>query len=254
MNHPLNKNITLLCLLTFQAVFSSYLLPHAMKNKIPVSEGFAVVELFTSEGCSSCPPADEAVGRLNGWKNNVYVLSFHVDYWDYLGWKDNFSSPAYSKRQQEYGSIFHLNSIYTPQIIVNGKIQFVGNEETRLRETIEAELKEAPVYEIDLKVQSANKNQVLISCSTSTDKDLTLNLALVQNMSRDFIQRGENKGKNLMHYFTVRDFQVFPNQKNSNLVYLNIPTGMRAVDCTIVAFLQNPNSGHILAATHASIP
>src|SRR4051812_5679316 len=91
-------------------------------QKHPQSKsGFAVVELFTSEGCSSCPPADEAVANLlASYSANVYVLGFHVDYWNNLGWKDAYSSAGYSQRQQKYGSILHLSSIYTPQAIVNG--------------------------------------------------------------------------------------------------------------------------------------
>src|SRR3954452_12119017 len=80
------------------------------KMKDTTLNGFAVVELFTSEGCSSCPPADAAVAKLlNDYKENVYVLGFHVDYWNYLGWKDNFSNAAYSARQQQYGHTFQLN-------------------------------------------------------------------------------------------------------------------------------------------------
>ena len=92
------------------------------KMKDTTVNGFAVVELFTSEGCSSCPPADAAVAKLlHDYKENVYVLGFHVDYWNYLGWKDNFSCAAYSARQQQYGRTFQLNSVYTPQVIVNGQ-------------------------------------------------------------------------------------------------------------------------------------
>src|SRR5450755_1400863 len=118
MYKQLKKILYISFLLIAYIFFTSYYPIHRGKNNIP-TEGFAVVELFTSEGCSSCPPADEAVGRLSGLKKNVYLLSFHVDYWNYLGWKDLYSNPDYSSRQQEYGNIFHLNSIYTPQIVVN---------------------------------------------------------------------------------------------------------------------------------------
>ena len=194
------------------------------------------------------------VGRLNGWKNNVYVLSFHVDYWNYLGWKDVYSNPSYSSRQQNYGSIFQLNSIYTPQIIVNGKSQFVGSDESRLRESIAESLKEIPRIEIHLKVQLENKNKIVVTCNTVANPDLKLNLALVQNFATNFIQKGENKGKILTHYFTVRDFRVLPNQDSSNAIYLTIPPGLQASDCTIIAFLQNPKTGYIIAAARSSIP
>src|ERR1700733_12538487 len=81
--------------------------------------GFAVVELFTSEGCSSCPPADEVLAKIaTEYKDYVYVLGFHVDYWDRLGWKDVYSSADYTRRQQEYARAFKLSSIYTPEAVV----------------------------------------------------------------------------------------------------------------------------------------
>src|SRR5215467_12178917 len=97
-------------------MFASFASPnHGKKVKSKTTKGFAVVELFTSEGCSSCPSADVAVARLlNEHNDNIYVLGFHVDYWNYLGWKDNFSDAAYSARQERYGRVFHLESIYTP--------------------------------------------------------------------------------------------------------------------------------------------
>src|ERR1700688_4626798 len=112
MIRSFTKNTNLIGILIFQVLFSSYKTQIAVNKPIPATEGFALVELFTSEGCSSCPPADEAVGRLKGFEKNVYVLSFHVDYWNNFGWKDIFSNPAYSTRQQEYGSFFHISNIY----------------------------------------------------------------------------------------------------------------------------------------------
>ncbi|MEJ0083767.1 MAG: DUF1223 domain-containing protein [Puia sp.] len=210
------------------------------------------MELFTSEGCSSCPPADEAVGRLNGWKKNVYVLSFHVDYWNYLGWKDVFSNAAYSSRQQNYGDLFHLSSIYTPQIIVNGKVQFIGSDEITLRSTIETDLKEIPKTELQIKVQPGNKNKLAVSWTANPNPELKMNLALVQNFTSDHIQKGENKGQTLNHYFTVRDFQSLPVNNGSNSTYLNIPAGLQPSDCTVVAFLQNPKTGYVVAATQSA--
>src|SRR5581483_91305 len=90
-----------------------------------------VVELFTSEGCSSCPPADELLNRMNGRASSngatIIPLGFHVDYWNYLGWQDRFSSHAYSERQQQYAQRFGLGGPYTPQMVVDGANEFVGN-------------------------------------------------------------------------------------------------------------------------------
>jgi hypothetical protein len=254
MRFEIKKNTVIIICLISQVLFSSYKNQPAVTKYIPSPEGFALVELFTSEGCSSCPPADEAVGRLNGWKKNVYVLSFHVDYWNYLGWKDVFSNAEYSSRQQKYGDLFHLSSIYTPQIVVNGRVQFVGGDETLLRTTIENDLKEIPKTALQIKIQPGNKNQLAVSWTTSPDPGLKLNLALVQNFTKDHIERGENKGQTLNHYFTVRDFKSLAANTGSNTSYLNIPADLQPSDCSVIAFLQNPKTGYIVAATHSSIP
>src|SRR5688572_24355235 len=89
---------------------------HLQKSKNP-GNTITVLELFTSQGCSSCPPADRLLGRYTN-DENVIALSFHVDYWNRLGWKDPFSSPTYSQRQKNYAGVFKLNGVYTPQLFV----------------------------------------------------------------------------------------------------------------------------------------
>src|SRR5439155_1000874 len=100
------------------------------------SAGFALLELFTSEGCSSCPPADALLARLASEARRsgrrVYALSFHVDYWDRLGWKDRFSSAAFTQRQGDYARRFRLASLYTPQLVVNGAQEIVGSDAPRV--------------------------------------------------------------------------------------------------------------------------
>jgi hypothetical protein len=216
-------------------------------------DGFALVELFTSEGCSSCPPADEAVGKINTLDQPVYILSYHVDYWDYLGWKDPYSNAAYSARQREYGKQFHLSSIYTPQIIVNGKTEFVGSDENRLQETITASLKGKPETALKLKLDR-NGNKIAIRCDAGEGDGIKLNLALIQLRATDFIQRGENKGKTLHHFNIVRDFQSIASGKPGEIYYENLPAGSKPADFELIAFLQKTASGEILSATRAAIP
>jgi hypothetical protein len=215
--------------------------------------GFAVVELFTSEGCSSCPPADEAVGKINTRDQPVYILSFHVDYWDYLGWKDPYSNAAYSERQREYGTIFHLNSIYTPQIIVNGKTEFTGSDENKLQESIASSIKGKPETTLSLSLDRSG-NKIAIRCNTSAGDGIKLNLALLQLRATDFIRRGENKGRTLHHFNIVRDFQSITSGKPGEIYYENIPAGSNPSDFELVAFLQKTVSGEIISATRAAIP
>ena len=215
--------------------------------------GFALVELFTSEGCSSCPPADEAVGKINTKVQPVYILSFHVDYWDYLGWKDPYSNAAYSERQQEYGNLFHLNSIYTPQIIVNGTTEFSGGDESRLQESIGNSLKRKNETVLILRLErSAGK--ITIHCNAAAGDGIKLNLALVQLRATDFIRRGENKGRTLHHFNIVRDFQSIANGKPGDIYFENLPAGGNPADFELIAFLQNTVSGEIISATRAAIP
>ena len=110
------------------------------KNK-PVQQGTTVIELFTSEGCSSCPPADRVLSMVKEKEQdkNVLVLSYHVDYWNRLGWKDTFSNAANTQRQEYYAEIFQLSSIYTPQAVVNGSAEFAGSDYGKMKEAIEKE-------------------------------------------------------------------------------------------------------------------
>src|SRR5579863_9472756 len=120
------KKETISISLIIGIVFACFALAHKEgKEQYPSNlKGFAIVELFSSEGCSSCPPAEAVMHKLIGKANTqylpVYVIEFHVDYWDYLAWKDTFAMAEYSQRQQDYGDFFKLSSIYTPQVIING--------------------------------------------------------------------------------------------------------------------------------------
>ena len=121
------------------AVAALALFPQPTAAKGPARSP-VVVELFTSEGCSSCPPADELLSRLRkeGTENGVEIipLGFHVDYWNYQGWQDRFSSNQYSKRQETYAAQLHTEGPYTPEMVVNGSHEFVGNDAARARSAI----------------------------------------------------------------------------------------------------------------------
>src|ERR1700753_1065742 len=133
-------------------------------DRSPADKGFAVVELFTSEGCSSCPPADALVAKIQKESvgKPVYILAFHVDYWDRGGWKDAFSDAAYTTRQKQYARWMKSSELYTPQAIVNGTKEMVGSEESKLRSTIKADLQNTSKTELTLSDLRTNKNKATI--------------------------------------------------------------------------------------------
>jgi hypothetical protein len=154
-------------LLALLAVLAAFLLLSRPGDADPQrSGGPVVIELFTSQGCSSCPPADRLLTRLaqdSKLAGQVIPLSFHVDYWDYIGWQDPFASPRWSERQRQYGRAFRSNRIYTPQLVVNGRTECVGSQEGVVRRQIEAALAAAPAGRVTLEIGSPGADGRLIS-------------------------------------------------------------------------------------------
>jgi hypothetical protein len=216
------------------------------------SSGFAVVELFTSEGCSSCPPADETVARLLS-KNieNVYILSYHVDYWNRLGWKDQFSSADYSRRQNQYASVFNLGSVYTPQVVVNGTVEFVGSDENKLTATVRNDLKTAPAQHISISATKSN-NSASIHYNIDGNDVILLNIALVQSQATTSVKRGENGGRTLHHVNIVRELKTIMANGKGN-VTLDIPAELSGMPLQIIAYTQDKKSLQILSADQKSL-
>ncbi len=223
--------------------------PKKTKMIEPTKEGFAVVELFTSEGCSSCPSADKAVASLPAqFPQNVFILSFHVDYWNYIGWKDVFSKPEYTQRQKQYASKLRLQSIYTPQVIVNGRHEFVGSNKAKLQSTITSELKSTDGKLIDLLAATDGKTLTVTYKAKETTSE-ELNIALIQKEGVTEVKRGENGGRKLYHINIVRDFKsVAVTRDGKGTVRLTIPEGLSKDNCAVIAYLQQKNNGSITAA------
>ncbi|MDP4264418.1 MAG: DUF1223 domain-containing protein [Bacteroidota bacterium] len=226
----------------------------------PMGNGFAVVELFTSEGCSSCPPADEAMIRLaKEFPEHVYFLGYHVDYWDYLGWKDEFSNADYTERQQKYSKVFGSDNIYTPQAIVNGEKELVGSREGELKSIIQQDLKNTasspanPVV-IGLTAKKTAGENISVSYKVTNAGKVSLDIALVQLMATSNVKRGENEGHTLNHINIVRGFKTIPVNKESNgTVDIKIPAGLAAKDLKVIAFVQDERYLKIAGAAEAII-
>lgn len=201
-----------------------------------------LVELFTSEGCSSCPPADALLATLDK-DPDVLVLSEHVDYWNDLGWRDPFSSREFSVRQQRYARRFGQEGPYTPQMVVDGRVQFVGSDSRKARAAIEQAGRSAktPV------TLTRDGNRVTVSAQSLAQGKAELWVAVVRPEGAADVARGENAGRRLRHVAVVQ-----------SLVKAGTATRMAGVTHTVtlpdagewrvVAFLQEPGQGGILGA------
>jgi hypothetical protein len=221
------------------------------------AKGFAVVELFTSEGCSSCPPADQLVARIQQEDRDqpVYILAFHVDYWDRLGWKDAFSDSRYTQRQNRYASWLNLQSIYTPQIVVNGRKEFVGSQESTLRSAIHSGLDQTPGTQLTLSGISVDQGIVHYHYDVkNAAAKSTLIVALVQRSATTDVKAGENSGHTLSHVQIVRNIsgtEVGTGAKGP--ADLALPQGATGGE-ELIAFVQNDDDGQIVAATSSALP
>ena len=164
-----------------------------------------VVELFTSEGCSSCPPADALLGEL---RNRQYVLplSFHVDYWDYIGWKDRFGDPAFTRRQQSYAEAQGNSMVYTPQMIVAGAIDVVGSDRAEVDKALKKAYTRNAMYRIQVLREDDGK-VVAQFPDAPIGVPATIWLVTYQKSAESHVKAGENAGQSLKTYNVVRSLQ-----------------------------------------------
>jgi hypothetical protein len=233
----------------------------AYKSSNPIKssgpdKGFAVVELFTSEGCSSCPPADAVIAKVEKESADkpIYILAFHVDYWNRLGWKDGFSSAEYSQRQNQYAHWLNLSSVYTPQVVVNGRTEFVGSEEGTLRNAIKSNLQKEAAAQISLSNVKIDHNKAELQYQTQgKTANSVLLLAIVQKSATTKVERGENAGHTLSHVQIVRGIESVSLRSNNGSASIELPNGFDAHGAEIIGFLQNTANGEITGATKLSL-
>jgi hypothetical protein len=241
-NHVMKKIVIAFTMLFFLSANSIF-------SQNSDKKGFALLELYTSEGCSSCPPADELLGRIqNEYRDkNVYVLAYHVDYWDKQGWKDIFSNTDFTKRQYDYAQFMGREPIYTPQVIINGKTDYIGSQETSLRNGIKSALLKPFSTGLNLE---ANQNANALSVNYNvegTSKNSRLWIAVVQKEAKSNVKRGENAHRVLSHYQIVRNLQsVDLNKAKKGTASIHLPKNYNAQDFEIIGFVQDMNSGAIL--------
>jgi len=223
----------------------------AAPQPAPPSASPVVVELFTSQGCSSCPPADRLLTQLGQDRElagRVIPLSFHVDYWNYIGWRDPFSSADWSGRQGRYSEAFKLGQLYTPQLVVNGRSQCVGSNADEVREKIAEALKTPADGRVALRLEpEAATVKAAVEASMATGKPMDVWVALYETNLSTAVGRGENARRTLRNDYVVRRLvKAFtlpatpPGAAHSGAVALAIDPTWKRGDLGVAAFLQDP--------------
>jgi hypothetical protein len=225
---PRSASIPLLTLLLAAA-------PAAEPTRAPV-----LVELFTSEGCSSCPPADRLLAQLD---SRAIVLEEHVDYWDHDGWKDPFSSHAYTERQASYGRIFNLSSVYTPQMVVDGAVEFNGAESDRAAQEI-ARAARKPKAAVRLARTPAGLHVEVDDAPASA----TVFLALADEHGESQVRSGENSGRHLQHVAILRSLRKIGTVKRAGSFSRDVELPADVAAQRAIVIVQQSGPGRISGA------
>jgi hypothetical protein len=203
----------------------------------------AVVELFTSEGCNSCPPAEAYVGELAG-RPDVLALAFHVDYWDDLGWRDRFGLSQAVERQRNYARSLRLGSVYTPQVVVDGSTDYVGSNRSSIDRALRDSRQGPPL------VLSVSPDEVSVRLEPGTRAGARGDVVLVSYLRKAVtpIGRGENAGRTLAEYNIVRSVQTLGHWDGAAQEF-RAKVASLPHDATDVAVLvQSPGQGAIVGA------
>jgi len=228
-----------------------------------------IVELFTSEGCSSCPPAEALLARLERTQPvsgaRVIALEEHVDYWNQLGWRDPFSSGQYRARQNDYALAFRVTDIYTPQMVVNGRAGFVGDDSAAAYQQI-GDAAQAPMTLLELKTTRNPQDSALVDLAVRIGsrrsvkpRPANLYLAVTEGELSTSVTRGENAGRLLRHAPVVRSFGVIGKidpqgtQDGQMVSTLRLPSEWRRENLRAVVFVQEPDTLRITGAATADL-
>ena len=228
-----------------------------------------IVELFTSEGCSSCPPAESLLARLERTQPvsgaRVIALEEHVDYWNQLGWRDPFSSAQYRARQNDYALAFRVDNIYTPQMVVNGNAAFVGDDAGAAYQQIGAAAQGAMAL-LDVKATRSAQDTALVDLAVrisnrrnAKPRAANLYLAVTESELSTSVTRGENAGRLLRHAPVVRSFGVIGKidpqgtQDGQMVSTLRLPPEWRRDNLRAVVFVQEPDTLRITGAASVDL-
>jgi len=239
----------------FSAVFSPAKL-HAQSAHPGQSPKPVLVELFTSEGCSSCPPADAALQRLDAqpFPNlQIVALSEHVDYWNHDGWTDPYSSHANTERQEGYGRLFNLQSVYTPQLIVDGSKELVANDPKQVERVFAEVVAEA---KIPVRVANVRLENGFIRAHIDVDAPPNgtkgeVDFVIALNQAESQVLKGENAGRRLTHVAVVRSLSRVGKLEQGRAFSQDVSVKLENAndsDLRVIAFVQKSGMGRVLGA------
>ena len=251
------RRFTALAVLVLAGIYISTMVAKTPQPGSP--QKVVVVELFTSEGCSSCPPADELLGRLRpdlSAKNiQVIPLGFHVDYWDGLGWKDRFSSANFTQRQEQYARNLKVDGPYTPEMVVDGTVEFVGNNTGRAQQAIRQEASQPEVATVKISAPVAEQLAIQIKAPVSLGDALVM-LAITEDNLATKVGGGENGGRTLHHAAVVRELRQLGRLQGGGFettVALKLEREWKRQDLRAIVFVQQAPSGKIEGATSVAL-
>ncbi len=203
--------------------------------------GPVVIELYTSQGCSSCPPADAILHDL-AKRDDIIALAMHVDYWDYIGWKDTFASPEITARQHAYARTANATMVYTPQMIVNGVEHVVGSRTMQVMDLVQAHTQRSNPVDVEL---TRRGNRVLIRAAPATRGDYLVQLVRYIPEQTVSIRRGENAGREISYAHIVTSWDIVGRWDGRSTLALE---AQAAGNDAVVAIVQYEGHGAIVGA------
>lgn len=246
----------------------------AQDEPLPAAAGTSgpvLVELFTSQGCSSCPPADRLLTRLGAdpeLANRVLPLAFHVDYWNHIGWTDPFSSEEWSRRQRRYARAFEEGRVYTPQLVVDGRVDTVGSRQGEVYRLVREALERPDAAKLSVRLSAGEEPSDLVATVDAElvampegdpDAPLELLVALYQKDLETAVERGENASRTLRNDFVVRRLVAageVPRREGGSLeerIVFELDPSWTVRDLGVVAFLQDPRTRAVHGAARATL-
>lgn len=210
-------------------------------TQVSAQNGPVVVELFTSQGCSSCPPADAMLHEL-AQRDDVIALALHVDYWDYIGWKDVFARPEHTARQHAYARAANAETVYTPQMIIGGTDHVIGSRPMQVMDALQARMMQGNAVDVRI---TRSGDRVFIAATSTTGGDYLVQLVRYTPTETVAITRGENAGHNLIYSNIVTSWDVIG--RWDGLSGLQIEAAAAGTD-PVVVILQQATHGPIVGA------